>query len=307
MIDPSTSKSKIIRKPVAKLIHLETFLGGNTQDSFYTGFSGRIQDGGIFLTTYKSVEQYSPVEVTIHFPQGNTIKVRGTVEWIRESNRIAPDMAPGIGISFSNLQPAECALIDGYLITHPPVFLDNIEVLPPQAQTEIAPDDIEIEALPVNLGPGCDLDEEQIFVSGLARDISHYLNERPMAQLRHRIEQEKSVLRSQDTWTLKTIPQLQAQSFQGGFATEDNQHRVFVCTHSPAPVGTLVRVKLICDNGSQVGCMAEVRWIRKSNPLANSYAAPAGMGVILKNVKETTWQAIHHNDDTMLVCERVDG
>ncbi|MBN2340963.1 MAG: PilZ domain-containing protein [Deltaproteobacteria bacterium] len=303
MFHPNTTKSQAVRRPVAKLLHLETFLGGGSSDSFYTGFSGRIEDGGIFLTTYRQVEQYTPVEVTIHFPDGSVISVRGTVEWIRESNAAAPDMAPGIGVTFLDLGVSESAIIEAYLITHPPVFLDSIEIMPPRREAAPVMDDIELESLPVNLGPGCDLDAEQIFVSGLARDITHYLNERPMVQFRKQVEQKKRVFHSSRTLTVRAAPHRSSESFQGGFRLEDGAHRLFVCTETPAPVGTLIPILLLCDSGAQVGCMGEVRWIRKPNPLVNHFAAPAGMGVVLRDLKESTWQAIQPKQTGMLFCE----
>lgn len=306
----NTSKHRNGRRQVTKLVHLETYLGDSTQDSFYTGFSGRIQDGGVFLTTYRPVEQYAPVDVTIYFPDGQNILVRGTVEWIREANPAVPDMAPGIGITFIALQPAQSDLIESYLLTHPPMFLDSVQIAPPpdDDSDSVMTDDIELERLPINLGPGCDLDNEQIFVGGLARDIAHYLNERPMACLKKKIDQDNNKqVQEQSIWNLRIIPQRRHELFQGGFDAEDLPHRVFICTDSPSPVGASIHLRLVYRGGGKLGCMAEVKWVRKSNPLINNYMAPSGMGVVLKELTESTWRAINKGNGMMLMCEPIEN
>ena len=306
MFHPSTTKNHHLHKPVAKLVQLETYLIDGGADSFYTGFSGKIEDGGIFITTWRFLDMYTPVEVTIHFPGGQTIRPRGAVEWIRETNPDISDTLPGIGISFFDLKQFEHDLIDTWLLTHPPVFLDNVEIEPPP-RTAPAPDDIEIETLPVNLGPECDLNDEALFVNGLARDITHYLNERPMTVLRKSIAEKKRSLAAgnDETLLLRVLPSPRHQRFQGGFQANDPEYRLFVVTDTPAAIGSQLNLELICETGVKVGFSGEVRWIRKQNPLVNHFNAPAGMGIVLRKIKRSTWQAINPDQAEMLHCEKI--
>ncbi|MBN2718309.1 MAG: hypothetical protein JXX14_20865 [Deltaproteobacteria bacterium] len=303
MIQSNITRNNHLHKPVAKLIHLEIFLAEGSLDSFYTGFSGRIEDGGIFITTWQTLDQYTPVEVTIHFPTGQVIRPRGTVEWIREANPAISDTPPGIGVSFFELKPVERDLIDTWLISHPPVFLDNVSLEQPLVSAP-SPDDIELETLPINIGPGCDLNEEHLFLSGLARDITHYLNERPMVVLNDRIAAHRRQLppAAHELWTLKVLPYRNNQRFQGAFQHDDPEYRLFVETDAPVPVGTQLNMQLICESGVRVGCPGEVRWVRKRNPLVNHFNAPAGMGVVLKKIQPGTWHAINPDNIRLVHC-----
>lgn len=308
MFQPNTQKNRHQRKPVAKIVHLETHLTEGGPDSFYTGFSGKIQDGGIFITTYRLLEKYTPVEVSIHFPDGHTIRPRGTVEWIRDANPDISDTLPGLGISFFDLRPEESDLIESWILIHPPVFLDNVEISAPPPANDTIADNIELETLPINLGPGCDLNEEHLFVNGLARDISHYLNERPLTWLRRRIEQENRAFENcipDNVWTLRVLPHDRRQKFQGAFHQTDPVHRLFVNTGAPVAIGSHLHLQVLCENGTRLGCTGEVRWIRKHNPLVNHHFAPAGMGIVLENVKSNAWTSINPKNAEIVQCETV--
>ena len=288
------------------MVHLETWVSEGSLDSFYSGFSGRIEDGGIFITTWQLLEKFTPVEITIHFPGGQAISPKGTVEWIREANPNISDTPPGIGISFFELKPAERDLIEAWLISNPPVFLDNVSI-DPLPRSAASQDDIELETLPINIGPACDLNEEHLFLSGLARDITHYLNERPLTPLTRRITApHQSASHQEDVlWTLQVLPTGGNQRFQGAFQPDDPAHRLFVQTDTPLAIGTQLNLQLICESGVRVGCPGEVRWIRKRNPLVNHYNAPAGMGVVISKIKPATWRTVNPNNFQMVYCELI--
>ena len=306
MYRQNESNNQCDQRPEAKLVQLETFLAAGTPDSFYTGFSGRIQDGGVFVTTYQLLEKFTPVEVTIHFPDGKIIRPRGTVEWIREVRNGNAETPPGMGISFTDLRSFEVELIDTWLLSHPPVFLDNVDVLPVVSRYTDISDNIELENLPINLGPGCDLNPEHLFVNGLARDITHYLNERPLNYLKSRIEREKRVLKKKSARKMLTVRVTSSppiQRVQGAFDTEDGSHRLFVHTPSPEPIGHTIQLQLLCISGVRIGCTGKVRWIRKANPLINPHTAPPGMGIVLRDMKPTVWKTINPQNAEIVFCE----
>ncbi|MBN2529231.1 MAG: hypothetical protein JXR76_22770 [Deltaproteobacteria bacterium] len=301
----SSKKTPYSQQPMSTLMHLETFLTEDTTDAFYTGFSGRIEDGGIFIKTSEQIEKYTPVQLAIHFPDGHTIKPRGTVEWVRSGNPAACDVSPGVGISFVDLQRLEVELIENWLTFNPPTFLENVEMVSLQTTQTVPNDNIERDSVPLNLGPGCDLDSEQLFISGLARDVSHYLSERPLSYLRARIDGENRRLsqRLAPVWTLRILAYDNDDSFQGAFEGHDSSHRLFVRTNTPAAIGSVIRMKLICRDGAQIGCKGEVRWVRKPNPLLSQLHTSAGMGVVLVDVKEASWRTINPNNEKLVHCE----
>lgn len=301
------ARGGLLRKPVSKLVQIESFIGNDLEDHFYTGFSNDIEQGGIFVTTYNLLPLHTPVEVTIHFPQGDTTVVQGAVEWIREPNPVLPDMYPGMGVGLRNLTATSKAIITSYTNQHPTIFLDSSELPGPKIPTGKQSDNIELKQFPLYLGPDCDLTDEHLFLIGIAQDVERYLNSDGPKLMHHHPTPPDSCkqLLSEHTWRVKVIRPWRNEHFQGGFSDEDGKHKLFIATPAPCPIGTRLSLQIICPSGRQLKTSGEVKWIRKPNPLLSSESAPPGMGISLLGLQDSSWNAIESHMGVLPICEPV--
>ena len=106
-------------------VNVNTVLSMNTDHQFYTGFSEDIQEGGIFVATFEPKPKGSKVLVNFKLPGGQPVTARGTVHFVREYNPMNPEMAPGMGVKFSDLLPDDKKAIEKYLQTRAPLFYDD--------------------------------------------------------------------------------------------------------------------------------------------------------------------------------------
>lgn len=95
----------------------------HTETNFFSGFSGGLSDGGLFVTTYQALEPGQPVEVNLSLPGGQMFSAYGRVAWLR-SPAIAVDIAPGAGIVFDDLDPQARKLAESFMLFREPTFVD---------------------------------------------------------------------------------------------------------------------------------------------------------------------------------------
>ena len=93
----------------------------HSDSNFFTGFSTNISEGGLFIATVQTVELGT--EVDLNFSLGEQkLTVRGVVRWVREVNDNTPDIFPGVGIQFVNLDPATAGAIQQFVAAREPMF-----------------------------------------------------------------------------------------------------------------------------------------------------------------------------------------
>jgi uncharacterized protein (TIGR02266 family) len=91
-----------------------------TSDShFFVGLTNDISTGGIFVSTYRPLDVGAKLEIEFALPDG-TIHVKGTVRWRRDSS----EMAPGVGISFDDIDAEHMQLIERFCARRPPLYYD---------------------------------------------------------------------------------------------------------------------------------------------------------------------------------------
>jgi len=106
-------------------VNVNTVLSMNTDHQFYTGFSEDIQEGGIFVATFEPKPVKSKILVNFKLPGGRPVTARGTVQFVREYNPMNPEMAPGMGVKFTDLLPEDRKAIESYIQSRAPMFYDD--------------------------------------------------------------------------------------------------------------------------------------------------------------------------------------
>jgi uncharacterized protein (TIGR02266 family) len=87
---------------------------------FYTGLTGDIGEGGLFVPTYELRPLGTTVDVEFKLPSG-TVQVRGRVRWVREAK---DGIAPGLGIEFEDLGNEDRARVEEICRERPAIYYD---------------------------------------------------------------------------------------------------------------------------------------------------------------------------------------
>lgn len=106
-------------------LQVESTLDMQSDTQFYTGLSGRIDEGGIFVATFDVKPINSKISVSFNLPGGETIVAKGFVRWVREYNPAEPNIVPGMGVGFTELREADRRAIERYLEQRAPLFYDD--------------------------------------------------------------------------------------------------------------------------------------------------------------------------------------
>jgi Tfp pilus assembly protein PilZ len=106
-------------------LQIESTLDMQSDTQFYTGLSGRIDEGGIFVATFDIKPINSKIAVSFNLPTGETIVTKGFVRWVREYNPANPDTVPGMGVGFTELSARDRAAIERYLEQRAPLFYED--------------------------------------------------------------------------------------------------------------------------------------------------------------------------------------
>jgi uncharacterized protein (TIGR02266 family) len=106
-------------------LQVESTLDMQSDTQFYTGLSGRIDEGGIFVATFDVKPINSKISVSFSLPSGEAIVAKGFVRWVREYNPANPDVVPGMGVGFSGLSDADRRAIERYVEKRAPLFYDD--------------------------------------------------------------------------------------------------------------------------------------------------------------------------------------
>lgn len=107
---------------IASRVSIEVDVGISSESNFFTGFSGDISEGGLFIATYNVVPIGAHVEVAFGV-LGHEVKADAVVCWIREPIDI--NLMPGFGVRFVNLAEADHSAIAEFIHARAPMFFDD--------------------------------------------------------------------------------------------------------------------------------------------------------------------------------------
>ena len=106
-------------------VQLKTNINLGSDSNFFTGFSTDISEGGIFVATVETVPQGTKVDLDFTLPGGRPLKASGVVRWLREPNDHTPELMPGMGVQFQELQPEVASLISDFVRKREPLFFPD--------------------------------------------------------------------------------------------------------------------------------------------------------------------------------------
>ncbi len=97
-----------------------------SESTFYNGFTENISTGGLFVATYdvRPLGQKVSLEFTIPGHR-HRITIEGEICWLREYNETTPDMIPGMGVRFLNLEEPQMQAIERFIEHREPLFYDD--------------------------------------------------------------------------------------------------------------------------------------------------------------------------------------
>lgn len=105
----------------APRVELETAVNLFSDSNFFTGFTGDISEGGVFVVAYELQPVGTEVSVELGLPGGHEIKANGVVRWVRDP-RDPTQVAPGMGIEFESLTDEDRAVIAEFVENRSPDF-----------------------------------------------------------------------------------------------------------------------------------------------------------------------------------------
>lgn len=101
-------------------VTLEVDINLASDSHFFTGLSGDISEGGLFVSTYRNVDVGSEVDLEFSIPNG-AVATRGIVRWQRDASPYGP---PGIGIAFYALTSMEREIIRDFCASRAPLYYE---------------------------------------------------------------------------------------------------------------------------------------------------------------------------------------
>lgn len=104
--------------------HIEADIGFQSETNFFTGFSGNISNGGIFVATWDVLEMGTELTVSFVLPGGHQVTTRGRVTWVREPREHDSELTPGMGVEFEDLGDDDRSAIQAFIAHRPPLFFD---------------------------------------------------------------------------------------------------------------------------------------------------------------------------------------
>lgn len=122
-IAKSTSKGSTARSHTRVRLQANINLGSDS--NFFTGFSTDISEGGVFVATVETVPRGTTVDLDFTLPGGRQLKASGVVRWLREPNDHMPDLMPGLGVQFQDLQSEVASLISDFVRKREPLFFPD--------------------------------------------------------------------------------------------------------------------------------------------------------------------------------------
>lgn len=105
---------------------LKVEVGFTSEHNFYTGFVQNLSSGGLFVATHNPSKVGEVLEISFSVPGlERPCTALCLVRWIREYDPLVPDMVPGMGLQFSQLEPEARSAIELFIQHREPIFFDD--------------------------------------------------------------------------------------------------------------------------------------------------------------------------------------
>jgi uncharacterized protein (TIGR02266 family) len=100
------------------LLHVDIDL--HSESHFFSGLSGDVSEGGLFVQTYRPLKIGDEVDIAFEL-DGERVEARAVVRWHREGT---PGCGPGFGLSFDALTERERAIVHGFCEKRAPLYYE---------------------------------------------------------------------------------------------------------------------------------------------------------------------------------------
>lgn len=106
-------------------VSLSADIGLHSATQFFTGLSGDVSRGGLFVATWAPLPLGTEVTVSFVLPGGHQVTTAGHVAWLKEpQGEGAGEDAPGMGVRFATLSEADRRAVESFLARRPALFHD---------------------------------------------------------------------------------------------------------------------------------------------------------------------------------------
>jgi len=103
-------------------VRMQAVVDVDSDSNFFTGFSSRVAEGGLFVATVNHPPLGTEVDLSFTLPDGDRLTVSGVVKWAREVNERTPEIFPGVGVQFTGLEPRAMEQISRFVAAREPMF-----------------------------------------------------------------------------------------------------------------------------------------------------------------------------------------
>ncbi len=106
-------------------VDFEASIDVQSEDTFFTGFTRNISNGGLFLVTGSAPPVGSKVVVRFQVPNmPEPIVAEAAVCWVRPYRIDTPDVQPGMGVEFRSLPDLAIKAIDAFILKNDTLFYE---------------------------------------------------------------------------------------------------------------------------------------------------------------------------------------
>lgn len=99
---------------------LEMEVGLEGDNTFFTGRTGDLGKGGLFVGTDEPLPVGTELLLSFVLPGGHRVQAEAVIAWVRAPRYRDGELPAGMGVRFRSLSPSDEAAIERYLEQHPP-------------------------------------------------------------------------------------------------------------------------------------------------------------------------------------------
>lgn len=105
-------------------VSLSADIGLHSATQFFTGLSGDVSRGGLFVATWAPLPLGTEVTVSFVLPSGYQVTAPGRVAWLKDpqGTRVEGEDTPGMGVRFTSLTDPDRQAIEVFLTRRPALF-----------------------------------------------------------------------------------------------------------------------------------------------------------------------------------------
>lgn len=119
---PGLMPAKVRARREQPRVRMQVKIDFGSENNFYSGFSTNLSDGGVFIATVKHTPIGTPMDLFFRLPSGVSVEAQGVVRWVREVDDRQPDVLPGMGVQFLNLNDEAKKAIADFVQSREPMF-----------------------------------------------------------------------------------------------------------------------------------------------------------------------------------------